>query len=112
MPKQWKLLPKIKKESVSQFPDINPVCLQLLFNREINTQEKIDEFFNSDYLDDIHDPYLLKDMKTAVKRIYRAIKKQEEVLLVIGIETLLLIFYILYLKIIQKNLELIIEDFI
>ncbi len=78
MPKQWKLLPKIKKESVSQFPDINPVCLQLLFNREINTQEKIDEFFNSDYLDDIHDPYLLKDMKTAVKRIYRAIKNKRK----------------------------------
>jgi len=50
----------------------------LLFNREINTQEKIDEFFNSDYLDDIHDPYLLKDMKTAVKRIYRAIKNKRK----------------------------------
>lgn len=81
MHKKWKLLPKIKKESISQFPDINPVCLQLLFNRNINTQEKIDEFFNSDYLDDIHDPFLLKDMKKAVKRIYKAIKKQEEVLI-------------------------------
>ncbi len=81
MHKKWKLLPKIDKEIVSQFPDMNPVCLQLLFNRKINTQEKIDEFFNSDYLDDIHDPYLLKDMKVAVKRIYQAIKKQEEVLI-------------------------------
>ena len=81
MSKQWKLLPKISEKNISQFPDINPVCLQLLFNREINTQEKIDEFFNSDYLDDIHDPFLLKDMKKAVQRIYKAIKKKEEVLI-------------------------------
>jgi single-stranded-DNA-specific exonuclease len=81
MPKQWKLLSKINEDTISQFPDMNPVSLQLLFNRNIDTQEKIDEFFNSDYLDDIHDPFLLKDMKKAVKRIYRALNKKEEVLI-------------------------------
>ncbi len=80
MPKQWKLLPKISEEIVSQFPDMNPVCLQLLQNRNIDTQEKMDEFFNSDYIDDIHDPYILKDMKKAVKRIYEAADKKEKVL--------------------------------
>lgn len=81
MHKQWKLLPKIKDEIISQFPNINSICLQLLFNRNINTQERIDEFFNSDYIDDLHDPYLLKDMEKAVKRIYQAIDKKEEVLI-------------------------------
>jgi single-stranded-DNA-specific exonuclease len=81
MSKQWKLLPKISKETIAQFPDMNPVCLQLLFNRNIDTQVKIDEFFNSDYIDDIHDPYILKDMKKAVKRIYQAADKKEEVLI-------------------------------
>jgi single-stranded-DNA-specific exonuclease len=81
MSKQWKLLPKISEEIIAQFPEMNPVCLQLLFNRKIDTQEKIDEFFNSDYRDDIHDPFILKDMKKAVERIYRAVDKKEEVLI-------------------------------
>ena len=81
MSKQWKILPKISEEIVSQFPDMNPVCLQLLHNRNIDTQVKIDEFFNSDYIDDIHDPFILKDMKKAVKRIYKALDKKEEVLI-------------------------------
>ena len=81
MPKQWKVLEKISEEVVSQFPDMNPVCLQLLHNRNLDTQEKIDEFFNSDYLDDIHDPFILRDMKKAVKRIYQALEKKEEVLI-------------------------------
>jgi single-stranded-DNA-specific exonuclease len=81
MPKQWKLLPKISEEIEKQFPDMNPVCLQLLHNRNISTQEQIDEFFNSDYIDDIHDPFILKDMKKAVKRIFKALEKKEEVLI-------------------------------
>ncbi|MCD4704495.1 single-stranded-DNA-specific exonuclease RecJ [bacterium] len=80
MSKQWKLLEKISEETVSQFPDLNKIILQLLHNRNIKTQAEIDEFFNSDYSDDIHDPYLLQDMKKAVKRIYQAVEKKEEVL--------------------------------
>ncbi len=80
MSKQWKLLSKISKEVISQFPDLNSVCLQLLFNRGINTQKKIDEFFNSDYGDDIHSPFLLQDMQIAVERIYQAQANNEKVL--------------------------------
>lgn len=51
--------------------------MQLLHNRNLTTQEKIDEFLNPDYSQDVHDPYLFRDMKKAIKRIFEAIKKNE-----------------------------------
>lgn len=80
MSKQWKILSKISEEEFSKFPDINKIILQLLYNRKVNTQEKIDEFFNADYIGDIYDPYILLDMKVAVGRIYQALKNKERVL--------------------------------
>ncbi len=52
---------------------------QLLYNRGLNTQKQIDEFFNPDYGDDLHNPYLLKGMRKAVSRIRKAIKKEEKI---------------------------------
>lgn len=80
MSKKWKVLPKINEEEFSKFPDINQTILQLLYNRKIDTQEKIDEFFNADYIGDIYDPYILSDMKSAIDRIYQALKNKENVL--------------------------------
>lgn len=62
-----------------RFPEINPVVLQLLYSRGIDTQEKVDEFFNPDYEQDLHDPFIFQDMAKAVKRIFAAIKKGEKI---------------------------------
>lgn len=78
--KKWHVLPKITDEFIKEFPDINPIVLQLLKNRKITTQALIDEFFNADYIDDVHDPYLLIDMKKAVERVYQALESKEDVL--------------------------------
>lgn len=80
MKKKWHVLPKISEEFIKGFPNLNPIVLQLLQNRKIDTQVAIDEFFNADYIDDTHDPYLLIDMKKAVKRVYKALENKEEVL--------------------------------
>lgn len=78
--KKWRVLPKITDEFIKEFPDMNPIVLQLLKNRKIVTQASIDEFFNADYIDDVHDPYLLIDMKKAVNRVYKALENNEKVL--------------------------------
>ncbi len=79
--KKWQVMPKISEEFIKEFPDLNPIVLQLLQNRKIDTQVAIDEFFNADYIDDTHDPYLLIDMKKAVDRVYKALEDKEEVLI-------------------------------
>ncbi len=77
--KIWKLKPRISEKFIKQFLEYSPEILQLLFNRGLKTQRQIDEFFNSDYKQDLHDPFLMSGIREAVKRIQRAIKKQEKI---------------------------------
>lgn len=79
MRKKWLVAKKVSKELQNQFPEINPVILQLLYNRGLKTQAEVDEFLNPDYGQDIHNPFLFKDMEKAVKRIFQAIKNKEKI---------------------------------
>ncbi|PKL72495.1 single-stranded-DNA-specific exonuclease RecJ [Candidatus Kuenenbacteria bacterium HGW-Kuenenbacteria-1] len=74
---RWIINKSITINEKKQFSQINPIVLQLLFNRELKTQKQIDEFLYSDYSQDIHDPFLLPEMGKAVQRIFQAIKDQE-----------------------------------
>ena len=78
---KWKIKPKAPNAFFKKFPEYSPLIVQMLYNRGLKTQQQIDEFFNSDYKEDIHDPFLLKGMKKAVKRILKAIEKQEKILI-------------------------------
>ncbi len=73
----WKQSNKVNKEIINNFPELHPVVVQLLSNRGLDTQEKIDEFLNPDYSQDIHDPYLFSDMEKATERLYKAITDKE-----------------------------------
>lgn len=75
--KNWQVSPPLPLSFRAQFPELPEIVLQLLHNRGLMTQEKIDEFLNPDYSQDIHDPFLFRDMKKAVARIFQAIKKDE-----------------------------------
>lgn len=81
MKKTWKIADKISPDFKKQFPEISPVILQLLHNRGIASQEKIDEFLNPDYGEDLHNPFLFLEMEKAVKRIFEAIKAKEKILI-------------------------------
>lgn len=81
MNKKWEILPKISDDFIGQFPEIDPVVLQLLHNRGLKTQEEVDNFLYPDYSQDLYDPFLFQDMEKAVKRIIRAIEKQEKVVI-------------------------------
>lgn len=73
----WKLPDENNIDFSKNFPELDQIVAQLLYNRGLTTQEEIDEFLQPDYSQDIHDPYLFKDMKKACDRIYKAIDKGE-----------------------------------
>ncbi|MBU1037340.1 single-stranded-DNA-specific exonuclease RecJ [Patescibacteria group bacterium] len=79
--KQWIIKPKISQDLISKFPEINPVILQLLSDRGLKEQKKIDEFLYPDYSQDVHDPYHFSQMKKAVDRVYTARDKKEKVVI-------------------------------
>jgi len=75
----WQLKPKAPSAFFKQFPEYSPLITQLLYSRGLKTQQQIDEFFNPDFQEDFHSPFLLKGMKKAVKRILEAVKQQEKI---------------------------------
>lgn len=97
MDKKWSVFPEIEEELKQNFPEINPVVLQLLFNRGIKTQEDIDKFLSPEYSVNLHDPFLFSQMERAVKRIYQAKKEGEKILIygdydVDGVTSSMLVF--------------------
>ena len=114
MQKIWDVSPLISKDFQDKFPEINPIILQLLANRGLNTQKKIDDFLHPDYSQDIHNPFLLKDMKKAVHRIYQAVKSNEKVVIcgdydTDGVTSSTILFEV-FKKIGMKDLQVYIPD--
>lgn len=79
MQKTWVVAEQIDQKFRDLFPEQHPVILQLLHNRGITTQRQIDEFLNPDWGEDIHDPFLFRDMRKAVDRIFRALEAEEPI---------------------------------
>ena len=77
----WKIKESTQcgSDLLKQFPDINPIILQLLFSRKIRGKEKIEQFLGPDYHKDQHDPYLMLGMEKAVNRILEALEKKEKI---------------------------------
>lgn len=59
---------------------INPVVAQLLIARGINTSEKARSYFRPQ-LQDLHDPFLMKDMNIAVERLNEAMGQRERIMI-------------------------------
>lgn len=65
-------------DTLQKETNLNKNLIRILINRGIDTKDKINEFLNPS-LDNLFDPYLLKDMDKATKRINEAIKNKETV---------------------------------
>ncbi len=76
---KWKIRPKVPGALLEKFPEMDPILLQLLFARGISEQQAIDAFLEPDYARDVHDPFLFREMQTAVERIAKAIKAKERI---------------------------------
>ncbi len=58
---------------------VSPIIAALLISRGYETAEKAFAFLNPSF-EHLHEPYLLKDMEKAVKRILQAVENQEKIL--------------------------------
>lgn len=79
---RWTLKPKPSHEKVKSLAaelKVSELIASLLVQRGIETFEQARRFFRPS-LEDLHDPYLMKDMEKAVARIEKAIDKGENIL--------------------------------
>jgi len=79
MLKKWRVNKKFPAGFKKRFPEYSETVCQLLYDRGIKNRREANEFFNPDYEQDLHDPYLMKDMDKAVERIFEAIDKKEKI---------------------------------
>ena len=79
---RWTIKPKPSEEKVKLLAEalnVEEFVATLLVQRGIETFEQARQFFRPT-LDDLHNPYLMKDMDKAVKRIELAIENGENIL--------------------------------
>ncbi|WP_010522722.1 single-stranded-DNA-specific exonuclease RecJ [Aquimarina agarivorans] len=79
---RWSLKPKPNSENVTHLQQVLTVSksiAQLLVQRNINNYEEAKHFFRPN-LNQLHDPYLMKDMNLAVARIITAIETHQNIM--------------------------------
>ena len=79
---RWTIKPKPKQEDIDALAKalkVDDLVAQLLLQRGISTYEEAKDFFRPQ-LEDLHDPFLMKDMDIAVNRIEEAIANGENIL--------------------------------
>ena len=79
---RWTLKPKPSEENMKQLAlqlNVDELVATLLTQRGITTYDEARTFFRPS-LDDLHDPFLMKDMDKAVSRIEKAIANGENIL--------------------------------
>lgn len=82
MEKRWRFK-QIDHEASDKLCDslrIHPVICDMLSNRGISSFEEAKDFFRPS-LKQLHDPFLMKDMRIAIDRIMRAIRTNEKILI-------------------------------
>jgi single-stranded-DNA-specific exonuclease len=81
--KRWALKPQADQAEANRLSkelNISPVLANLLIQRGVDSFDKARSFFRPS-LDDLHDPFLMKDMDKAVDRLHRAIESGEKILI-------------------------------
>lgn len=82
MQKKWTVKDAPNKEAVKELKKtlgVSTVVAEMLVRRDILTFEKAKAFFRP-HLDQLHDPFLMKDMRKAVERLSVAFENKEKVL--------------------------------
>ncbi len=80
---RWTIKPKPEQSKIDSLADalgVDDIVAHLLLQRGISTFEEAKKFFRPQ-LEDLHDPFLMKDMNLAVSRIEKAISENENILI-------------------------------
>lgn len=80
---KWNLRKKLDSRNVQEFAaslNVPEVIAEILLNRGYINVEDVKKFFNCDW-DSSYDPFLMKDMEKAVKRVVKAIENKEKILI-------------------------------
>ncbi|MFA5317884.1 MAG: single-stranded-DNA-specific exonuclease RecJ [Patescibacteria group bacterium] len=78
MDKKWII--KEKQEYTKNNPGLHPVIFRLLANRGFSVDE-IEKFLKLDYKENLHDPFLFKNMKAAVELIFKHMKNGSRIII-------------------------------
>jgi len=116
MEKRWNLKDKASLEETNKLSaklnDLDSTLTNILLQRKIDSFDKAKSFFRPN-LNEIHDPFLMKDMGKAVNRLQLAIDNDQKILIygdydVDGTTSVALVYS--YLKNYYPNLEYYIPD--
>ncbi len=82
MKKKWKpiLMNEVVGAPLLSYDKIPPMAIKLLIQKGITTKEEAEDFLHPD-IDKLHNPFLMKNMTQAVKRLEKAIRRKEKILL-------------------------------
>ncbi len=75
--KRWEITPRAPDSHFTQFPDLPPLIVQILYNRGFTAPQEVRDFLAHRWPDD--NPLRLKGMPQAVERLSQAIIKQEPI---------------------------------
>ena len=80
--KRWRLMgaDDFKVQQLQKALGINPILCKILVQQKITDFEEAKRFFRPS-LEELHDPFLMKDMEIAVQRIQKAIATKEKILI-------------------------------
>ena len=116
MQKRWVVKNQGDSELVKQLAselNINNILANLLVQRNIKSYKEAKSFFRPQ-ITDLHDPFLMKDMDKAIKRIEQALLKKEKILIygdydVDGTTAVALVFSF-FKKLFKNNIDYYIPD--
>lgn len=77
--KRWVLRDPAPPAVLSSMRHLAPVVATLLYQRGIRDKASVDAFLSSDYKSGLHDPFLLKGMDAAARRVAAAIAEREPI---------------------------------
>ena len=78
----WKQKPKIAQAAIDKLSkdiNVNATLANMLINRGVENFDQAKDYFRPS-LNQLHDPFLMKDMDAAVLRIAKAVKNEEHIL--------------------------------
>jgi single-stranded-DNA-specific exonuclease len=75
--KRWEIMPPAPAEHLAGFPDLPPLVVQLLYNRQMRAKDEVQAFLSRSFGPD--NPFRLKGMNEAVTRLRHAIRGGEAI---------------------------------